>query len=353
MLWHDTWVRGLDAGETTRVQAICDELMTVRIGRPPPIDDLLREARTLLDVEGMLLVSPREETVGYGVERLHAASMPRVAHVDRRFRAFFQSAPHRYAWYDATRPEPSQRNRVLEAIERIPPGEYEASRIYREVMVPLRLERHRQLRVLLCDGPSLLAWFGAFHASPVATRQYALLRALAPALRARLALERQLGPVPRLRAALDAALEEIAAPAFLTNAAGVPDSFNSAGHASLQRDRRGVCAALAEAVRSPARSQRFSVTALRTDAGACGHLVVAKSDASGQARAGAAARRWSLTKRQTEVLDWLARGATNVRIAAELRISERTVEVHVAAIFGRAEVSSRAELVAKIFGIDA
>jgi hypothetical protein len=39
---------------------------------------------------------------------------------------------------------------VLEAIERSPPGEYEASRIYREVMVPLRLERHRQLRVLLC-----------------------------------------------------------------------------------------------------------------------------------------------------------------------------------------------------------
>jgi hypothetical protein len=82
-------VRILGAAEAMRVRAVGDKLMMVRIGRPPPIDELHREARTLRDVEGMLLVSPCAEAAGYGVERLHTASMPRAADVDRRFRAFF------------------------------------------------------------------------------------------------------------------------------------------------------------------------------------------------------------------------------------------------------------------------
>ena len=32
-------------------------------------------------------------------------------------------------------------------------------------MVPLGLQRHKQLRVLVCDGPALLAWVGAFHST--------------------------------------------------------------------------------------------------------------------------------------------------------------------------------------------
>jgi DNA-binding NarL/FixJ family response regulator len=66
-------------------------------------------------------------------------------------------------------------------------------------------------------------------------------------------------------------------------------------------------------------------------------------------RAAAAAVRWRLTSRQREVLELLATGATNVRIAAELEIAEATVEVHVSRILERAQVDNRAALVAALW----
>jgi DNA-binding CsgD family transcriptional regulator len=49
-----------------------------------------------------------------------------------------------------------------------------------------------------------------------------------------------------------------------------------------------------------------------------------------------------LSGREVEVLGWLARGATNREIAAELGISERTVDRHVSNIYTKLDVSSRA-----------
>jgi DNA-binding CsgD family transcriptional regulator len=54
-----------------------------------------------------------------------------------------------------------------------------------------------------------------------------------------------------------------------------------------------------------------------------------------------------LTNRQLEVLGHVREGRTNARIAELLHISPRTVERHVAAIFGKLGVSSRAEAVAR------
>jgi DNA-binding CsgD family transcriptional regulator len=45
------------------------------------------------------------------------------------------------------------------------------------------------------------------------------------------------------------------------------------------------------------------------------------------------------------VLDWLALGLSNRAIAARLGISEHTVKFHVASIYGKLGVSSRAEAV--------
>jgi DNA-binding CsgD family transcriptional regulator len=66
------------------------------------------------------------------------------------------------------------------------------------------------------------------------------------------------------------------------------------------------------------------------------------------AQLAAAATRWSLTPRETEVASWIVRGATNQRIAAELGCAEHTVEVHVTRILAKSDLTSRAELVAKI-----
>jgi pimeloyl-ACP methyl ester carboxylesterase/DNA-binding CsgD family transcriptional regulator len=54
-----------------------------------------------------------------------------------------------------------------------------------------------------------------------------------------------------------------------------------------------------------------------------------------------------LTAREREVLRLLARGFDNASIASELRIAEKTVRNHVSALFGKLEVNSRAEAVAK------
>jgi DNA-binding NarL/FixJ family response regulator len=54
----------------------------------------------------------------------------------------------------------------------------------------------------------------------------------------------------------------------------------------------------------------------------------------------------ALTSREKEVLRMLAEGLGNKEIAARLKISEHTVKFHVASVFGKLGVSTRAEAVA-------
>ena len=55
----------------------------------------------------------------------------------------------------------------------------------------------------------------------------------------------------------------------------------------------------------------------------------------------------ALSAREVEVLRLAARGFTNKAIGAQLSISDRTVQGHMANIFGKLEVSSRTEAVTK------
>jgi NarL family two-component system response regulator LiaR len=55
----------------------------------------------------------------------------------------------------------------------------------------------------------------------------------------------------------------------------------------------------------------------------------------------------TLTERELEVLEMVASGATNRGIGHTLKISERTVQGHIANIFGKLRVASRTEAVTK------
>ena len=59
----------------------------------------------------------------------------------------------------------------------------------------------------------------------------------------------------------------------------------------------------------------------------------------------------SLTPRELEVLQLMARGLTNRQIARRLQISEHTVKFHAAAILGKVSARSRAEAVARAIGL--
>ena len=84
-----------------------------------------------------------------------------------------------------------------------------------------------------------------------------------------------------------------------------------------------------------------------------GWLVIERQTPAGggsakRLRVNQAARRWSLTRRQEQVLGLMAAGATNARIAANLNISERTAEDHVAAVLLRSGVATRMELLSAL-----
>ena len=59
-----------------------------------------------------------------------------------------------------------------------------------------------------------------------------------------------------------------------------------------------------------------------------------------------------LTQRELQVLRLVARGATNKSIAAELVLSERTIDRHVSNIFAKLRVSSRASATAYAYEHD-
>ena len=54
-----------------------------------------------------------------------------------------------------------------------------------------------------------------------------------------------------------------------------------------------------------------------------------------------------LTEREREVLDLVARGHDNRRIARELFLSDKTVRNHVSNVFAKLEVETRAEAVVR------
>lgn len=58
---------------------------------------------------------------------------------------------------------------------------------------------------------------------------------------------------------------------------------------------------------------------------------------------------YGFTERETAVTLLLVRGMTTKEIATDLGISQHTVRDHTKAVFDKAEVNSRGELVAKLF----
>lgn len=72
-------------------------------------------------------------------------------------------------------------------------------------------------------------------------------------------------------------------------------------------------------------------------------------EASRTERLDSRARLWGLTPRERQVLDGLLRARSNKEIAHDLRCAVATIGTHIMAIFRKAEVRSRSELLAQVW----
>lgn len=342
----------LDKHDRERVSEIAHELKTVRLHAPSSIASILPALRELTEFESIGTYSVRNRTGRWEIERYDAVGMMREA--EPLVRRLFATVDEFPLYYNPITPSKAQRNRVIDArawIEQSCPGTWENSAVCTRVLRPFNAQHHSQPRALLCNGASLLGWFGGIDPRAPTPRQIYILSLLIEPMRWRLDAEQRLREGAYLRVTLDAAFARIGAPAFVVTGDGVVREANPAGQDLLARNPSAVMAELREVVATRASNDRVELLPIHD-----GHqnmwiaiASVPSTDARVTACIEACKRKWALTRRQQEVLALVARGRSNASIAAELECVERTIELHVTALLDRAGVNSRSALVAKLF----
>jgi DNA-binding CsgD family transcriptional regulator len=341
----------LSKADHARLDELTADLGVLRIGAPSAVRTVLPELRAFAQLESMVCMCPVERTTGWAIERFDCDNFAN----DTKFRqlsiAFLERAPRRFGYFDPIRPEPGQRNVVIDLEILVPRSELEKTAAFTELMEPLQLDKSHIIRALICDGGSLLAWFGAFHPDRADTRQQEIMIAMIPALRRRLLIERRLAAASLLSGALETALEQLGAPAFVVNTAGRIFEANDLGKALLETRRTEVASSLQNAIAERPSLLSFELTRLR-DTGRADHWLAIQRTGTGEAPVARAlslaVTRFKLTVRQRDVLELLLRGDTNTTIAATLRISERAVEQHVSAMLDRTGVDNRSTLISLV-----
>jgi DNA-binding CsgD family transcriptional regulator len=336
-----------------RVRAIVAELDTLRLDAASFAPTVLPAVRELIGLESVAIYAIGADRGRWSLTRFDQIGVSPT--VEQLMVSLIARNHERAVFYDPRRVARPDRNRVIEArswIASLGPETWERSPMCTEVMQPLCLHRHDQLRALVCDGPAMLAWFGGLHPQPVTVRQRRTLAALVPAMKRRLLMEARLESSALDQGALEAALELLGVPAFVTDGRGRIEQGNAAGLALLAKRDADVRIALQDAVKTRANAAlHFELTRVSVSGVADHWLALLRVD-SADARIARCARasvaRWSLTPRQAQVLELVSRGLSNATIATMLGTCARTVEVHVSAILDRADVDSRAALVSRV-----
>jgi DNA-binding CsgD family transcriptional regulator len=347
----------LSARDTSRVRELQSELRNVPLDAEFSLETFVRDM-------GAVLGLPRAS--GYGLrqraDRSNDGQELSFAYTSgfdhqrfiRAFAPFVEQQTVNWATYNTSCPEPEQRNRAV----RLAGAEIDElaatglSSVAEQVFPIIGVRGHDQLRVVVCDGPSLLGWFGGFQPAAIEPRQRALLDALVPDLRHRLLVQRRLEDGSRLPL-LDAALEAIgSAAAIVDPTTGRIREANTAARLRLDGEGRALRDELTIAARAGAHPS-WSVTVVLLRGGARAALVIATVTAGARLKglAAIASKRWNLTARQRDILTEVAEGHPNRTIAAVLGVSERTVEVHVTAVLEKAGVESRAALIAAVYSM--
>ena len=352
---------------TARLKELREALGIIRVGAPSILETFLPEFGSLVSSRGCaygVRVEEEEYEISFchvsGVEAARVqATMKTIADVVR--------APKRQlGFYTPARIERWQRNRaiafprnseVLRMAAALPGPlatqrrSFEASskQAYESAFAKLGVTDDCQLRVLVCSGPSLLAWIGAFRHEPFGAQDRRILQGLAPALQRRLAMERQWEDATFSAEAVPVLLENIPGAALIVNASGRIGHANAVAAALLERDARGLREKIGDALRGAPLPPFMQLTRISASGWPACYLVVLNNEKDPFGRVKLARQRWGLTQREAEILAHLASGAPNKTISALTDCAVRTVEQHVTLILAKLQVENRAAAIARFW----
>ncbi|HZX92996.1 MAG TPA: LuxR C-terminal-related transcriptional regulator [Myxococcales bacterium] len=328
--------------QTDIAQQLVAELRSAPVSARP-LRDVVARLPALLDADQAAALLIRSDDRGRRLEFFHGACMPAGIRLD--YDRWLSDAPNNFACYDPDRPDPRQRNRALRSQDLLALNGNRKPAVSRTFLPRFGLADSDQLRVLVCEGDSLLSWVGAYRTRPFLQRHVRLLDSIVPALRDRLNLERQLVEAHERAEEIGGALEQVPSAAFILAANGSVLHANAAGRALLDRERPRVEEMLAAGIRGAA----SGVQVARLDKRSTLMLAVLPHFADPAPLVGVARGRWQLTPRQAQVLQLVAQGMSNRAVAASLQCAESTVELHVTALLDKSQCDNRAHLVARLW----
>jgi DNA-binding CsgD family transcriptional regulator len=331
------------------MRRVIDQIEAVNLdGRPLGV---LPELRELLGFDAMIYARPVERTTGWSIDGFASDGLANPTRMRRALEEQMKCASTPVPWLDLRHPPEDQCNVPVDLESVIGSIRYRTSPLFRRVIDPTEVSSHRLVRMLICDGVTVAAWIGGFSPQPIARAKRDLMARIAGPLRERLRIERLLASAPRFHAALEVTLQHIGAPALIVDARGRVHEMNLAARELIATRRDDVFSSIAALRARRAPALPFTLTRVST-AGYSEQFLAVMRPRSIESRLSVsvtlAVNRWKLTPRQAEVLRMIVDGDSNTDIARRLAISHRAVEMHVTAIFGRAAVESRTQLVAAV-----
>ena len=210
----------------------------------------------------------------------------------------------------------------------------------------ISLAKNDQLRAVLYQGDEALGWFGVVRPKRFTERQARAMRALLPAIRARMLYERRARTLELRALAFDALVSRTTDPVVVLDDTGQVHHASSPACVLLDRLTREDLAMRLAAARVVGSAGSFACVPVRGDGRPKALLFLDAPPTPLQQRA----RDWRLTPRETEVAEQLCRGLSNKEIALRLRLAPGTVAIHVGHVLDKAGVDSRTRFAALLNG---
>lgn len=331
----------------SRLHDLIDQIGQVRLEGDAKLG-VIAELRAELGLDFVMYFRFVQRARGWTIEGFESDGFVGASTVRRPLGEYLATSD-KVPWLALTDPPPSHRNKAIiitdEAGQQIRSSEF-----YQQV-VPPELGAMNVVRVLLWEDDKLRGWLGGFSSAPISEEQRAMLEALVEPLLVRMRIERSLAAAPRIHAGIEQTMQFVRAPAVLVDARGRVHASNRAASLWTASEREAVLAEIAAVLSTRRPSSRVTVQSAGMSEGTERFLAIlaARSDDERREQAAAlAGLRWQLTPRETHILKRIVDGATTAEIASELQVDEQDAEQKIAAIFNRARVTNRSQLVAAV-----